>query len=278
MSKAKAKCPQCGKMFKQTKSSQLYCDDCERKRRQQKAAQPAPKPAATAATGEKPVWLKSATVRDEHTPYTSVIDREEKPKREPRPEVPVSRTPQPRGARSPRSPGAPKPPQKPRPPRVITPPTPPFEPTPEQIAAIEARYLELAQPEYNGIRTQIAREMEIPRVAVKRVVAALREREKLPSWWDAAEYSGTPENLERIRVAYMPLLPTPPVGVHKQIAKELDLPPIDVYRGIGAIRKAMGLPVFNPPETHPELPYKGVAPDTAAAEGSAASVVEGSGV
>ncbi len=277
MSKAKAKCPSCNKMFKQAKSSQLYCDDCEHKRRQQKAAQPAPKVTTSAATGEKPVWLKSATVRDENTPYTSVLEPEAKPKREPRPEAAISRPP-PRGPRPPRAPGAPKPARPPKPPRERTPPTPPFVPAPEQIQAIEQRYLELAQPEFNGIRTQIAKEMSIPRIAVKRVVAELRARQKLPSWWDSAEYAGTPENLERIRAAYLPLLPVPPVGVHKQIATELDLPPIEVYRGIGTVRKQMGLPTFNPPETHPDMPRKDAAPDAPPVVESAAPAPERSGV
>jgi hypothetical protein len=143
------------------------------------------------------------------------------------------------------APAAPKPRREPRQP------TPPFTPTQEQIAAIERRYLELAQPaEFDGIRTQISKEFNIPKSAVKKVVRALREREDIPSWWDLQAYHGSPEDLERIRSVYVPLLPTPAVGIHKQIAAQLDLPAGTVYQAIKVIRADMNLPQYNPPESH----------------------------
>ncbi len=124
-------------------------------------------------------------------------------------------------------------------------------PTPEQIAAIEQRYLELAQSgEFDGIRTQISKELNIPKATVKRVVRAVREREGIPSWWDLQSYHGSPEDLERIRIAYLPLLPLPPIGTHKQIAALLNLPPGVVYQAIKVIRAEMNLPQYNPPEKH----------------------------
>jgi DNA-directed RNA polymerase subunit RPC12/RpoP len=138
---------------------------------------------------------------------------------------------------------APKPKREPRQP------TPPFTPTPEQVAAIEQRYLELAQPgEFDGIRTQISKELGIPKSAVKKVVRALRERQDIPSWWDLQAYHGSPEDLERIRAAYTPLLPRPAVGVHKQIAALLNLPAGTVYQAIKVIRAEMNLPQYNPPQ------------------------------
>ncbi len=138
-----------------------------------------------------------------------------------------------------------------KPKREPHPPTPPFSPTPEQVAAIEQRYLELAQPEeFNGIRTQISKELGIPKSAVKRVVYALRERQGIQSWWDLQAYHGSPEDLERVRTAYLPFLPLPPVGVHKQIAGHLNLPPGTVYQAIKVIRSEMNLPQYNPPEEH----------------------------
>ncbi len=138
---------------------------------------------------------------------------------------------------------APKPRREPRQP------TPPFAPTPEQIAAIEQRYLELAQPgEFDGIRTQISKELGVPKSAVKKVVRALRERQDIPSWWDLQAYHGSPEDLERIRAAYTPLLPKPAVGVHKQIAALLNLPAGTVYQAIKVIRAEMNLPQYNPPQ------------------------------
>src|ERR1700680_1907927 len=70
----------------------------------------------------------------------------------------------------------PKPPAPPKPKREKIPPPAPFVPTPEQIAQVEARYLELAAPaEFDGIRTQIATELSIPKKAVKKIVNDLRE-------------------------------------------------------------------------------------------------------
>lgn len=138
-----------------------------------------------------------------------------------------------------------------RPKREPRPPTPPFMPTPEQIVAIEQRYLELALPdEFDGIRTQISKELNIPKSAVKRAVYSLRERQGRPSWWDVQAYHGSPEDLEKVRVAYLPFLPLPPVGVHKQLAELLHLSPGTVYQAIKVIRTEMSLPQYNPPENH----------------------------
>lgn len=128
-------------------------------------------------------------------------------------------------------------------------PTPPFSPTPEQVAAIEQRYLEVAQAgEFDGIRTQIAKELGFPKSAVKKVIYALRERQDIPSWWDLQPYHGSPEDLERIRSVYVPLLPKPAVGVHKHIAAQLNLPAGTVYQAIKVLRAELNLPQYNPPE------------------------------
>lgn len=138
----------------------------------------------------------------------------------------------------------------------------PSEPSPvativsdELRTRIEARYQELAQPvEFDGIRTQIAAELGVPKPVVKRTVAQLRQRLHLPSWWELQSYSGTTTDLERIRVAYMPYLPAPEVGIHKRLAVELGLDAGLVYQGIHRIRAEMHLPQYNPPETHKLVP------------------------
>jgi hypothetical protein len=151
----------------------------------------------------------------------------------------------------------PKEPREAKPPKPVKerrPPTPPLELTADQRAQIEARYLELANPvEYDGIRSRIADELGIPKVLVRRAVLDLRQRMELPSWWDLQGFTGSASDLERIREAYAPYLPVPPVGIHKQIAERLQLEPHTVYRGIRQIRATMRLPQFNPPELHPEL-------------------------
>jgi hypothetical protein len=163
---------------------------------------------------------------------------------EPRPEkrAPGGRPAKPRAAK-------PAPPLKPK--REKIPPPPPFKATPEQVVQVEARYKELAVPvEFDGIRTQIAKELSIPKKAVKQIIKDLREREDIPSWWDMQTYKGDSEELEKIRAAYEVHLPLPPVGVHKQIAEALSITPGTVYQAIKLIRQEMGLPQYNDPALH----------------------------
>jgi len=146
----------------------------------------------------------------------------------------------------------------PKPKREKIPPPPPFKPTLEQVVQIEARYKELAVPvEFDGIRTQIAKELSLPKKAVKQIIKDLREREDIPSWWDMQTYKGDSEELEKIRAAYKVHLPLPPVGVHKQIADALSIKPGTVYQAIKLIRQEMDLPQYNDPTLHGlELPPK----------------------
>lgn len=149
--------------------------------------------------------------------------------------------------------GRPRPAPAPKPKREKIPPPEPFKPTPEQIAQVETRYLELAIPsEFDGIRSQIAVELSIPKRAVKQIIKALRDREQIPSWWEAQTYKGDNEEKEKIKVAYEPFLPIPPVGVHRRIADELDLKPGLVYQAIKTIRTDLNLPQYNDPTLHAE--------------------------
>lgn len=118
-------------------------------------------------------------------------------------------------------------------------------------ATIERRYLELSEPvEFNGIRTRIASEMNVPKPIVKQVIREFRASRQLPSWWELRAYRGTDEQLARIRERYLPLLPVPPVGVHKQIANELQMEAPQVYQAIRRLRAELKLPQYNPPESH----------------------------
>lgn len=166
-----------------------------------------------------------------------------------------------------------------QPPRVARPPHEPKAPRPtapvvaltgELRAKIEQRYLELAQPvEFDGIRTQIAGELGVPKAAVKRAVVDLRTRMQMPSWWELQTYTGGSSDLDRIRRAYVPFLPVPPIGVHKTIAQELGLDTATVYQGIKRVRAEMRLPRFNPPELHEGEPS---ARPASATQGAAAPV------
>ncbi len=151
-----------------------------------------------------------------------------------------------------------KTPTPPRPKREKIPPPAPFVPTHEQIAQVETRYMELAVPtEFDGIRTQISHELGIPKKAVKKIVKELRDRDSIPSWWELQTYSGSSEELQKIREVYVPFLPLPPIGVHKTIAEELALNPGEVYQAIKAIRLEMNLPQYNDPSLHGLEPITG---------------------
>jgi poly-beta-hydroxybutyrate-responsive repressor len=144
-----------------------------------------------------------------------------------------------------------KPPTPPKPKKEKIPPPEPFKPTPEQITRVEERYLELAVPtEFDGIRTQISKELNIPKTAVKKIVKELRDRQGIPSWWELQTYKGSPEELEKIKALYEPLLPVPEIGIHEKIAEELSLKPATVYQAIKAIRLEMNLPQYNDPALH----------------------------
>ena len=125
----------------------------------------------------------------------------------------------------------------------------PAELSAEQRQAIEARYLELAIPhEYDGIRSQIAEELRLPKAQVKRVVKELRVRLGRSSWWDEQRSALAPEVIEAVRERYVTLLAgdaLPPVGIHSELAAALALTPVQVYRAIGQIRIGLGLPKFN---------------------------------
>ena len=160
---------------------------------------------------------------------------------------PGGKPPMPKG----KKPAKPKSATPPKPKREKIPPPEPFKPTDEQVAQVENRYIELAVPtEFDGIRTQIATELSIPKVAVKKIIKELRDRQNIPSWWEIQTYKGTNEELEKIKAAYEPHLPLPAVGVHKQIAEQLSLKPGEVYQAIKAIRLEMNLPQYNDPALH----------------------------
>jgi len=188
----------------------------------------------------------------------------QRPSGPPRPRQPMESGPG-RGPYKPAYPGKPKggpprgkpkmsrPPAPPKPKREKIPPPPPFTPTPEQVQQVEERYLELAQPaEFDGIRTQIAKEFGIPKKAVKNIVKELRGRQNIPSWWELQAYKGSTEELEKIKAVYEPYLPVPQINVHKKIAEELSLKPGTVYQAIKMIRQELGLPQYNDPALHAE--------------------------
>jgi hypothetical protein len=269
--KVKMKCPRCGKHFKSSQAKQALCPECAAKERRARATSAAAsaKPTQTASAAPPPPKIvgPGAAILIPGLASTRTVPATPPPGQAPAPRqsAPPPRHGPPLGHAMNQRPttdgkrekparvaAQPKPPREPREKR---PPAPPFALSDELRARIEARYLDLAQPvEFDGIRTQIASELSIPKSAVKQAVRDLRARMQIPSWWDLQAYTGSEEDLARIRGVYEPLLPVPAVGIHKQIAADLGLEPVAVYQGIRRIRAEMRLPQYNSPELHPELP------------------------
>jgi hypothetical protein len=244
MAREKVRCIECKKWFTTNNSRQIKCDDCLHKER---AARPAQKAEASVSTRPK---VTVAPLLTGPAATSLVADMSARPPASPPAQAPVN--PGPAKSES----AAPRRTPPPAPPKPKAPPPPPFVLTDELRAEIEQRYLELANPvEFDGIRTQIARKLAVPKSAVREVVHRLRKAKQIPSWWELRAYSGSDEDLERIRAIYVPALPVPPVGIHKQIAQELNMSTQQVYAGIRNIRAALQLPQFNPPSSHPELAH-----------------------
>jgi hypothetical protein len=260
----KMRCAHCGKRFKQTNKKQVLCADCLAKERLARKNAPAlaqtgsgaaTRPGSGAATPA--ITIVQATPPPEEAIFGSQARNAERHstrelQRAPQPEAapPAATTPpvaKPAPQQQPAKTSAP-PEKRVRPPR----PAPkPYELTDEMRAAIEQRYLELSHPvEFDGIRTRIADELKTPKPVVKQVVRELRARRQLPSWWELQAYKGNDETLERIRERYLPLLPVPPIGVHKQIASDLQMDAPQVYQAIRRLRAEMKLPQYNHPDSH----------------------------
>ncbi|HEU5349851.1 MAG TPA: hypothetical protein VFU63_14670 [Ktedonobacterales bacterium] len=277
----KLRCARCGKRFKQANKKQIFCADCLAKERAARKNAPqlmsssAGRPAsgmprhseAGSQSSETPgITIVQATPPPEVGTFGSRARAVEHQRLHPperpaqplktasQPAAPAAReatpaTPTPQAKPSPKAKTAqPQPEKRSHQPR---PTTPPFQLTDEIRAAIEQRYLELSQPvEFDGIRTQIAGELNVPKPIVKQVIREFRSSWQLPSWWELQAYRGTEDQLAHIRERYLPLLPVPPVGVHKQIASELQMEATQVYQAIRRLRAELKLPQYNPPETH----------------------------
>lgn len=260
----KMRCAHCGKRFKQTNKKQVLCADCLAKERLARKNAPALAHTGSgmatrpgAGTAAPAITIVQATPPPEEAIFGSQARNAERhsarePQRAPQPESAPPTATMPSAVK-------PAPPQQPSkksaPPekrvRQSRPAPKPYELTDEMRATIEQRYLELSHPvEFDGIRTRIADELKAPKPVVKQVVRELRARRQLPSWWELQAYRGSDETLERIRERYLPLLPVPPIGVHKQIASDLQMDAPQVYQAIRRLRAEMKLPQYNPPDSH----------------------------
>jgi hypothetical protein len=264
MNKVKVRCSVCGKSFKSPSLKKTVCPTCEAAAKRAKHQQSAEPAVAAAPVSSSTVDVRAALRAAQENQGQFGAYRPPAPP----PPAPVHEkvASHPHRASAPGHSGKPdrsdhhgaakqrdgkeakaRPPKQPRVPKPRTQ-TKPFEPTPEQMEAIRLRYFELAKPEFNGIRHQIATELGIPLRAVKQVIKVAREENQIQSWWEQGGALPSAEELDRIRELYIPLLPEPEVGVHKVIASTLRITNTSVYHAIGQIRTDLHLPRYSPRE------------------------------
>ena len=116
----------------------------------------------------------------------------------------------------------------------------------EQVAEIEKLYklmLPLPNPDaHEVIGTQINLEPHKVFFGINLV----RQKMMLPKLpYPKRKLAVTPDQLTAIENLYAPLLPLPPIGCHKFIAKQLKMDEWRVHVGIGIVRKQMSLPRWN---------------------------------
>lgn len=118
---------------------------------------------------------------------------------------------------------------------------------------IENRYkaaLPLPNPD---IHEAIAKELEMEPSKVFFGINLVRAKMKLPKLdYPKRKLAVTPDQMAAVELMYDPYLPTPPIGVHKLISKQLKMDEWRVHVAIGLIRKGKELPRWN--EDRPDLP------------------------
>jgi len=117
----------------------------------------------------------------------------------------------------------------------------------EQVAEIEVLYkamLPLPNPDCHEV---IGEKMGLEPNKVFFGINLIRQKLFLPKLpYPKRKLAVSPDQLQAVQNLYEPLLPLPPIGCHKFIAKQLKMDEWRVHVGIGIIRKQLSLPRWNP--------------------------------
>ncbi|MBY0403938.1 MAG: hypothetical protein K2X66_08565 [Cyanobacteria bacterium] len=123
----------------------------------------------------------------------------------------------------------------------------------EMLFEIEKRYktaLPLPNPDVHEV---IAKELELEPSKVFFGINLVRMKMKLPKLeYPKRKLAVTPDQLQAVELLYEPYLPTPPIGIHKIISKQLRMDEWRVHVAIGLIRKTKEMPRWN--EDREDLP------------------------
>jgi hypothetical protein len=124
---------------------------------------------------------------------------------------------------------------------------------PELLAEIEKRYksaLPLPNPDFH---TVVGEELQVDPRKIFFGMNLIRQKMNLPKVeMPKRPLAASPEQLQAVQMLYEPYLPTPPIGIHKIISKQLKIDEWRVHVAIKLIRKSRNLPQWN--EDRPDLP------------------------
>ncbi len=116
----------------------------------------------------------------------------------------------------------------------------------EQVAEIEKLYQEMLPLPNPDCHEVIGEKIGLEANKVFFGINLVRQKMKLPKLpYPKRKLAITPDQLTAIKNLYTPLLPLPPIGCHKFLAKQLKMDEWRVHVGIGIIRKQMNMPRWN---------------------------------
>ena len=116
----------------------------------------------------------------------------------------------------------------------------------EQVAQIEVLYKKmLPLPNYDAHEI-IGQEIGLEAHKVFFGINLIRQKLNLPKLpFPKRKLAVSPDQVAAIQTLYEPLLPLPPIGCHKILAKQLKMDEWRVHVGIGVVRRQMELPRWN---------------------------------
>ena len=116
----------------------------------------------------------------------------------------------------------------------------------EQVAEIEKLYMAMLPLPNPDCHEVIGEKIGLEGNKVFFGINLVRQKMRLPKLpYPKRKLAISPDQLTAIKNLYSPLLPLPPIGCHKFLAKQLKMDEWRVHVGIGIIRKQMSLPRWN---------------------------------
>ena len=124
---------------------------------------------------------------------------------------------------------------------------------PQELQAIEQLYKPMLPLPNPDAHTVIAEKLEMPDKKVFFGINLIRQKMNLPKVdFPKRPLAVTPEQLSAVQTLYEPYMESPPIGLHKIIAKQLKMDEWRVHVAIKLVRKSRGMNQWN--EDREDLP------------------------